>query len=88
MKLLIIPILKFVWAILLTIGHTLTIIVGFPLSVIWHFNFDYDWEYRLNTRLSFGESPYYDRNPNFFGLITFKTYYHYIWGIESKRRYE
>lgn len=84
MKFIILPILKFAWAIVLTLIATSFYILCGGMVFIWEFNLRAE-DFKYSTYDVGGVSPYWKRNPNYFGAYTFKTMYHYIWGIGCEK---
>ena len=87
MKIILIPFFKLIWAVILTLFQLFVHITLGPICFIIYFLWDFKiipstfWEYRMTTS-ELNYSPYYRRNPNHFGLIKFKTIFHYIWNIK------
>lgn len=83
MKYIIIPILKFIWALILTIIHSIYQLFNIPLYVIWHWNKNYPFQYEIyKDEFDICLSPYWKCTTFPTKLYTFKSYYHYIWNIK------
>lgn len=85
MKYIIIPILKIIWALMLTIIAT-TYIIAIILFSLWNLKIDINWKLHLNIK-EILEYDHYDGlvniSPYFYneskkGICTFKTFYHFI----------
>lgn len=84
MKYLIIPICKFVWAVILCILATIYYVALSIVLIMWNFKFSARW-FQFQTMPLFNISPYWDCKSYFKNevkTVIFKTYYHYIFGIE------
>lgn len=86
MKIILLPIFKFIFAIFLTImaiTPTLILLAINVLLLIWNFKWDDNF---LTFKLKYGESlpfsPYSKVRVKFGETLTFKTIYHYIWNIK------
>lgn len=85
MKYIILPPLKLIGAILLTLCGLFCTILLIVVSLIWDLSWPTkeDFEFTLkNTDIIV--SPYYKKNPNYFGEIFYKTFFHYAWNIKNK----
>ncbi len=80
MKYIIIPIIQFIWALALTIiGLPFTVIFTIILDPLWNWEKP-DFTFKITRQVDI--SPYFEgKNINYFGVYTFKSYYHYIWGV-------
>ncbi len=85
MKYIITPIAKLLAAILLTLYVFLTTTLGVIIASVWYGNLDafsiFTEEHIFDNTYSsrIVPSPYF--HTNFKGKFRFKTFYHYIWGI-------
>lgn len=84
---LLIPIIKFLWAIILTVGYTPVLLIHGIVLLIWNLKLkDEDFECCMKEYRSI--SPYWGYFDDIQFLLyektethIFVTYYHYIWGI-------
>lgn len=83
MKYIILPVLKFIWALILTIGYSLFVLIYYPILVIWTFKIKQDFEYSIITdKAEDNLFPYWRANSYVTKKYTFKSYYHLIWNIK------
>lgn len=81
MKYAIIPLLKFLWAVILTVFFTLGIGIIILLKFIWTFKLKYKLPKMELDRLDdHNWSPYYRWGAGVYS-IKFKSVFHYIWGL-------
>lgn len=79
MKYIILPILKFIWALLLTITFASLYNIICLLGIVWNLKIEKDqftYQYRDDHDMEY--SPYYNHKSTYY----FKTVYHYIWNIK------
>lgn len=81
MKTILLPILKFVAAMLLCLFFTGVYALIVPCTFLWEFRLTKeDFEYRSREHFSF--SPYFKSYPeSYYHLHHYKTFYHYVFGI-------
>lgn len=82
MKYIIIPVSKFIWAIFLTIVCSVPIAIFIIAIFLWEFKFtaeDLEFEAYLISI-----SPYWSVSGDYTKITSFKSYYHYIWGIPKE----
>lgn len=90
MKYIIIPLLKIIWSIILTIIFTLPILFVFLqysiqalFLIIWEFDFSkiniFKWDFTWYITKDNTNWSVYDKSQRY---TIYKTPYHYIWGIK------
>jgi hypothetical protein len=83
MKYIILPILKFIWALILTIIYSIGKFIFLPLHLLWEFNLTNFWSYSwYGDKADDILSPYWQPNSYIEKRYYFKSYYHYIWNIK------
>jgi hypothetical protein len=90
MKVIIIPILKFVWAVIFTIFIAIVNVITAILYTIWdgelYKGVAFDYEEICSHDFDDCLSPYVEIPKKGQGSIYYKTYFHYIWGIKTTKR--
>lgn len=86
MKIIILPILKFLWAILLVCFYTIVFSAITIVWILWHFKIPKKDFFEIKLKpMEENLSPYFKRNRNAIGKIYyFKTIYHCIFGIQDE----
>jgi len=84
MKYILMPILKLIWAILLTLVCGICVTIGFTVLTLWTLKLDFDWTVIADTQSH--TSPYWIPNEKYGKCVEFKTVFHFIWGIKSGQR--
>lgn len=80
MKYIILPILKFIWALILSILYTV-FVLWIQLIVDGDIKYtfkDCEWDCSIHLSSYWSTNSRYYTNQNYF----FKSYYHYIWNIK------
>lgn len=91
MKYIVLPILKIVWAIILTVictGMYVFSLIALIIHLIWNFGYDkyflkyiIEYEFYYIQGYSFILSPYFTSAEDH-TRYKFKTLYHYVWNID------
>lgn len=86
MKYIVIPMVKFIGAILFTVMALILHLVFVPIVILWEWEWPgkdfFEWDY--DPRSVAGSNAwtiYYKRNPNSFEKVYFKSVFHFIWNI-------
>jgi hypothetical protein len=88
MKYIIIPIIKFVWAIILTIFIFFLNVFNVLIEAVWNATLTKGTAFEIEEVSHYDEdnclSPYVEIPKRWGNRIYYKTYFHYIWGIKMK----
>lgn len=85
MKYLIVPVFKILWAIPCLMFSLSVLIITTVIYTLWNFKFPpkKSFVYTYVTASDFNWSPFYKRNPNYYGAVEFPSELHYIFGLQE-----
>lgn len=86
MKYFLIPVAKFIWAVILTYIAIIVNIISIVSSAIWHLKLYKGIAFEPEMLVSNDElaSPY-AKSPQRGYVDVYNTYFHYIWGIKNEK---